>query len=172
MIPAPRRPVSNTLFIDGFVRPLMVKQVREILQKYGEIVLLWMNSIKSQAYVTVLSFIGFYLILNSSALWRRQLLAERLCMDMNGSLELLFQYVTILCELIHSQIDYSTQVLAQQVATRAAGAPGSITAAEVKELLKNQPKEEDSVKVVEQQEPSKDLTNDKAEPPRTCVVLF
>jgi apoptotic chromatin condensation inducer in the nucleus len=50
-VPPPRKPVSRTLFIDRFVRPFTLNQVKELLGKTGEIEFFWMNGIKSQCYV-------------------------------------------------------------------------------------------------------------------------
>jgi apoptotic chromatin condensation inducer in the nucleus len=40
------------LFIDRFVRPFLPKQVKELLEKTGEVDYFWMNNVRSHCYVT------------------------------------------------------------------------------------------------------------------------
>lgn len=41
-----------SLYIKGFVRPLIIKHVQELLAKYGTVKRFWMDSIKTHCYVT------------------------------------------------------------------------------------------------------------------------
>ena len=44
---------SNTVFIEGFVRPLNLKQVQEMLEeKVGKVTSVWLNSIKTHGFAT------------------------------------------------------------------------------------------------------------------------
>ncbi|KAG1103690.1 hypothetical protein G6F42_017189 [Rhizopus arrhizus] len=46
---------TASLYIKGFVRPLIIKHVQELLAKYGTVKRFWMDSIKTHCYVTVSS---------------------------------------------------------------------------------------------------------------------
>ncbi|CAO0799806.1 unnamed protein product [Mucor circinelloides] len=43
---------TASLYIKGFVRPLIIKHVQELLAKYGTVKRFWMDSIKTHCYVT------------------------------------------------------------------------------------------------------------------------
>ncbi|KAF1796738.1 hypothetical protein V8B55DRAFT_1394330 [Mucor lusitanicus] len=43
---------AASLYIKGFVRPLIIKHVQELLSKYGTVKRFWMDSIKTHCYVT------------------------------------------------------------------------------------------------------------------------
>ncbi|KAK4509480.1 uncharacterized protein ATC70_007832 [Mucor velutinosus] len=43
---------TASLYIKGFVRPLIIKHVQELLSKYGTVKRFWMDSIKTHCYVT------------------------------------------------------------------------------------------------------------------------
>jgi len=44
---------TRSLIITNFVRPLTVNQVKRMLAEFGEIEVLWMDSIRTHCYVTV-----------------------------------------------------------------------------------------------------------------------
>ncbi|ORX54677.1 hypothetical protein BCR36DRAFT_347592 [Piromyces finnis] len=46
---------KDTILINNFVRPLIVRSVKELVAQYGEVKSFWMDSIKSHAYVTYTS---------------------------------------------------------------------------------------------------------------------
>ncbi|KAK3818470.1 MAG: hypothetical protein J3Q66DRAFT_173564 [Benniella sp.] len=50
--PVPSGTATRSLSITNFVRPLTVPQVKRMLLEFGEIEVLWMDSIKSHCYVT------------------------------------------------------------------------------------------------------------------------
>lgn len=43
---------GNTLFVEHFVRPFTLQQVRRLVEAHGAVTRLWMNSIKTHAYVS------------------------------------------------------------------------------------------------------------------------
>jgi len=51
-VPLSKRPATTTLLITGFVRPFTTQAVQELLAQYGKIMTLWMDSIKTKAFVT------------------------------------------------------------------------------------------------------------------------
>ncbi|KAL1924004.1 uncharacterized protein VTP21DRAFT_7039 [Calcarisporiella thermophila] len=51
-VPESQHPPTTTLAVRNFVRPLQVKQVEELLNKFGKVEKFWMDSIKTHCYVT------------------------------------------------------------------------------------------------------------------------
>lgn len=49
-VPAATEPATRALRIDGFVRPFTERQVRELLSETGQVLALWMPSIKTHCY--------------------------------------------------------------------------------------------------------------------------
>lgn len=45
--------VTNAVYIKGFVRPLILRHVQELIKKYGQVKKFWMDSIKTHCYVIV-----------------------------------------------------------------------------------------------------------------------
>jgi len=54
-VPVSRKPATESLFIEHFMRPLTIVAVQEFLSKTGNIKHIWMNRTKSHAYVTFTS---------------------------------------------------------------------------------------------------------------------
>jgi len=52
VVPTSTKPVSSSLRVDGFARPLSEKSVRDLFSKYGELSTFWMDALKKLAYVT------------------------------------------------------------------------------------------------------------------------
>ncbi|KAH3731631.1 Apoptotic chromatin condensation inducer in the nucleus [Pelomyxa schiedti] len=102
----PKNPFSNTLFIEGFVRPLMVKAVKDLLSQYGTVDFIWMNVIKSQCYVIFAK--------------EEESIA---CREAIHNLE---------WKQGKLQADFSTSEVAHQIASRTPGAPGSTQAGSTK----------------------------------------
>lgn len=44
---------TNAVYIKGFVRPLILRHVEELIKKYGQVKKFWMDSIKTHCYVIV-----------------------------------------------------------------------------------------------------------------------
>ncbi|KAI7902502.1 uncharacterized protein BX663DRAFT_511269 [Cokeromyces recurvatus] len=42
---------SSALYVKGFIRPLIIRHVQELLSKYGEVKRFWMDAIKTHCYV-------------------------------------------------------------------------------------------------------------------------
>jgi len=51
-VPLSKKLATTTLLITGFVRPFTTQAVQELLAQYGKIMTLWMDSIKTKAFVT------------------------------------------------------------------------------------------------------------------------
>jgi hypothetical protein len=45
--------VTNSVYIKGFVRPLILRHVEELIKKYGQVKKFWMDGIKTHCYVIV-----------------------------------------------------------------------------------------------------------------------